>query len=315
MYDKYLDQFIPSKEMADYLKTVERMSSNLAEIIFFSASPLMEKYEALKEVGPSILASGNEYAIRDYKDFIMSIEMAIDLRDAEGVFTIEPQYFTENTTEADSEFTGVFATYEDVLHSIQEELAFSETQAEDIHWFEVTKWIKNDQGKYIPACRYIFAHDVLISVEVDEDITGEHLCYYGISELNLPVPFKTGDIVEVDGYPFTPKKRILILEVGDNWDCCCLQGLFKDYDGKWTTGAVKHNHIGFEAFPQMSPLYTIHSYTHSLDGEEALLKEVSDWLAGDEEKGSKLWEKFFDVDGMSTDDVRGCMQSIDSELS
>ena len=313
MYDKYLDQFVPSKEMADYLKTYDHTISGIGKIIFYSARPIMEKYEALKEVGPSILASGYEYDIEDYNNFIKSIEMALEFKDAEGVFTVEVHFFDDETTKDDCNFESVCASYDDVVDFIQEDLEICETQPQDIHWFEVTKWVKNKQGKYVSACLYVFAHNELIGVEIDDDFMHEHVSYYGTDELNLPVPFKSGDIVEVDGYPYTPKKRLLIMEVGDNWDCCCLQGLFQEYDGKWKTAAVKHNWIGFETFPQMSPLYTMHTYTGPLEGNDAFLKEVSDWIAGDEEKASKLWDGFFSTDTLTTNEVRECMKRIDSK--
>lgn len=59
-----------------------------------------------------------------------------------------------------------------------------------------------------------------------------------IFEEYFAVPFKAGDIVEIDLYPFADKRIIEIVEVGDNHDCCCLQALSRRKDGSWTIGAV-----------------------------------------------------------------------------
>ena len=310
MYDKYIDEFVPSKEMAEYLKSNPKWVANIADVIYYSPSLLERKYDALKELKPEVQGSGDERLISDCDSFIEEIEIAHKLRDAEGVFTVEPVDFDPETTKSEDYFDGVYANFADVMDFIKENLDIDEIKDQEIRWYELTKWVKDDKGKYVSACTYVVAHDKLIAVDVDDDFHDSYIGSYGADDINLPVPFKAGDIVEVDGYPYTPKKHLLIMEVGDNWDCCCLQGLFQEADGSWKTAAVKHNWIGFEAFPQISPLYTMSTYTGPLEGDEIFLKEVSDWIAGDEERAKLLWDKFFCSTGEKLDDVRAYMKSI-----
>jgi hypothetical protein len=111
-----------------------------------------------------------------------------------------------------------------------------------------------------------------------------------MTHINLPVPFKPGDIVEVDGFPYGPKYRMVIVEIGDNEDCCCLQGLAKNREGYWHVGAVKHGHVSYDTYPQFSPLYTIKTYTDDLVEDERVLYRVKDYIAGDDGKGRRFRE-------------------------
>lgn len=84
-----------------------------------------------------------------------------------------------------------------------------------------------------------------------------------------------------------------MLEIGDNQDCCCLQALSRKQDGTWKVGAVKHGMMGDTMYPRISVLYTADTYIPDLsDPEDAILAKVSELVAGDEKKGSELWDRF-----------------------
>lgn len=99
-----------------------------------------------------------------------------------------------------------------------------------------------------------------------------------------------GDIVTADCRPFAPVSHIVILEVGDNRDCCCLQALYRNGDGVWDIGAVKHGHVlpNFQ-LPGISLLYRLAIFRGQLPKEERLLEKVSRYLSGDEGRGTALW--------------------------
>ncbi len=74
-------------------------------------------------------------------------------------------------------------------------------------------------------------------------------------DLKLPVPFHADDILTIDCHPSAPVSRAVILEVGDNCDCCCFQALYRNGDGTWGIGAVKHgNVLTNHHSPEISPL-------------------------------------------------------------
>ena len=117
--------------------------------------------------------------------------------------------------------------------------------------------------------------------------------YCRADNLNVPVPFKPGDIITYDGFPFGPKGHILIVEVGDNRDCCCLQGLSLDTDGKWIMGAVKHGSAQHYYFPRISPLFTAEIYNGEPEEKEKVMLDISKMIDGKEENGRKFWHALF----------------------
>lgn len=114
-------------------------------------------------------------------------------------------------------------------------------------------------------------------------------------DLNLPVPFHAGDLVAIDCRPFAPVNHAVILEVGDNRDCCCLQALYRKSDGTWSTGAVKHGYASPNHNAGISPLYRLSSFHGQLRSEERLLEQVSRYVNGDEERGSDLWHYIYEL--------------------
>ena len=137
-------------------------------------------------------------------------------------------------------------------------------------------------------------------------VLGTEVCYFSSSrreypdfsiynDVNLPVPFHAGDIVTIDCRPFAPVSHAVILEVGDNCDCCCLQALYYAGNGTWDTGAVKHGHIMPHYGGKLSPLYRLASFHGQLPEEERLLEKVSQYVNGEEERGSALWNYIFEL--------------------
>lgn len=111
--------------------------------------------------------------------------------------------------------------------------------------------------------------------------------------LYLPVPFHAGDIVTIDCRPVALVSHVVILEVGDNWDCYCLQALGRRKDGKWETVAVKHADFPLGRWPIFSPLYRITTFCGQLPEDERLLETVSRYIEGNEKKGAALWEAIY----------------------
>ncbi len=78
------------------------------------------------------------------------------------------------------------------------------------------------------------------------------------ADLNLPVPYRPGDILKIDCSPYTDGVHYCILtEVGD--DCCDVRCMYPVFDGRIGQGALKHgdyiseNACGIKQY--LSPLY------------------------------------------------------------
>ena len=89
--------------------------------------------------------------------------------------------------------------------------------------------------------------------------------------MNLPVPYRPGDILEVGCAPYVSEPHYCILtEVGD--DCCGVQCLYPGENGRIEFGALKHGHYFSGCFDRkqyLSPLYGAKIYTGELSGEVA----------------------------------------------
>lgn len=99
----------------------------------------------------------------------------------------------------------------------------------------------------------------------------------------------------MDGFPFGPKEHFVVLDIGDNIDCCCIQVLSKGAIGErekalWYTGALKHYSIGYAVFPTISPLYTATALYEPINKDDHMLFRVKEFIGEDPRNGRKLWD-------------------------
>lgn len=188
-----------------------------------------------------------------------------------------------------------YLTWGHIFERIQEYLGYLEGEEKELVWFQVEKWSPDGTGR--------------LKNEYDYTVLGAEVCWFSHNisshrdryafstdvDLNLPVPFHAGDIVTIDCRPFAPVNHAAILEMGDNWDCCCLQALHRESDGTWDIGAVKHGHVSPSRFLELSPLYRLSTFHGQLPEDERLLEQVSSFVNGDEERGTALWNYIFDL--------------------
>jgi hypothetical protein len=113
------------------------------------------------------------------------------------------------------------------------------------------------------------------------------------NDLNLPIPFKAGDLVSCKMKPFVNDKNMLILEVGDNRDCCSVQILCNDEYGHMKVGALKHiDIVRNEPFPCISPLYSLRKIgENDLKNDEKYFLQWKREINGDEKKGREVWHQ------------------------
>lgn len=98
--------------------------------------------------------------------------------------------------------------------------------------------------------------------------------------LYLPVPFAAGDVITIDCRPFVPFKHGVIVSIGDNHDCCCVQCLYAKSDGTLDVGALKHSHVFDDGVtPYISPLYGAQKVQSSLPSEDEYFREIGDAIA------------------------------------
>lgn len=192
-----------------------------------------------------------------------------------------------------------FYSYEKVLEFLE-----NDDYDKDSCWHILEKWIPDANNNLIDTIHYHIIDAKVCYFYADYNIFKNTNLYrpaqYFLdgSTLNLPVPFKAGDIITIDCRPFYPIKHVTILEVGDNRDCCCLTGLYLNSIGNIAIGAIKHNNIfgRHPIYPWIPALYKAEKYNDVLPESEEFLSEVSTWMDHNEQKGQLLWNYIFEHD-------------------
>ncbi len=119
----------------------------------------------------------------------------------------------------------------------------------------------------------------------------------GRLDLDLPTPYKTGDIVIIDCRPFGPPFHAMILESRDQWDSCFPNIVFQvPYTDKWRMTPLKHKrffkHAEISSYePMLSPLYRIRKVQQEeMTEEDDRLLKLSSFLSGVESRAAAVWE-------------------------
>ena len=300
----YLDQCIDSELMRNYLKKTKISSSAIVDLVMYSLIPIEQKREELIKLLNDARERNDDELVRDCNTGIEYIDTATHYLEGDGVFSLENNYYEEADYDNYSYFVGNFARYQDA----QEYIAI-ENNNEDLQYYNLTRWVKNSEGKLEVVCSYIIhGHDILF-LDLHNGDFREDYGHFRAENLNLPVPFRAGDILECDGFPFGPKFRMLILTINDNCDCCCVQGLYLDECGKWNCGAVKHGAVSYDYSPKPSFLYRSKIYTGELSEEEKVLQLVSEYLHGDEEKGRDLYDRIV-LGSLTSNELRYIIEKV-----
>lgn len=314
MRDKYIEEFILSDEMIAFLKQTNHSIDEEADIIYHAPASLKRKKIALSELLDEAKEDGIQELIDDCEIYLKAIHEAERLMDAEGVFSVEINSYDAEKGDSDYEFDGLFNNFDDLVQYVKQNLEEYEVADDDPWVYQAVKWINDENGKLVEACTYWFVRGEIWFVELEDYILNDYrLGVYGMINLNLPVPFKAGDIVEVNLYPFADKRIIEILEVGDNLDCCCLQAIGKSLDGAWHIGAVKHGHVGIDVLPCTSPLYTMKIYKGELTIDYMVLESIRDFIDGNEENGAALWNALAPMNDIDTEEILSCIENLTRE--
>lgn len=142
-------------------------------------------------------------------------------------------------------------------------------------WFTIERWVGYDMKMkgYYTVSKYGEIWDYCC---YDNDRLSHSFGYDNSLSLNLPVPFKSGDIITLDCRPFAPLSHAVVVSIGDNIDCCSVQCLYFTDDGKINIGALKHSDV-FDSpiHVLVSPLYKAEVIKEDLPDNEKILYDIS----------------------------------------
>lgn len=310
-YKKYIDEFMPSDEMRNYLKTQELTPYQIASLIFNSPYSIDQKKNAFY----SLLNETDDNELKALgSNCIENIERSYELLNTGGVFKVTSS-FVNGIVELNDE--GLFSNYKDVKEFIASDIKECEYKDYDYYSYFVEKWIKNSDGILENVITYYVIKNEICYFKYSPlgDYLKEFLQGFEPKirnfELNVPTPFKVGDVVEFDGYPFAKITFSLILSTGDNQDCCSLWNLYWADPRTWKTGAVKHGDVGYilrgnEFF--VSPLYNAKRYDGVLPSTFKIFHEIKQAFGDDEQKYYEL-DSFVSARGITEDEIQNFINS------
>lgn len=285
-----------SEEMERYLIGCKHNDYEMIEIILGAPLPLTEKRKLLDLLNTP---DSDEYAdvsdcIREFDDALAALE----LKNGE-IFTLSEYWYDDDILDENRSFAEPFLSFqaaaEYIKKLIEEETEDLDDIDEYVCWTEITKWLPVGDGKMKDVYSYTFVgNEIHYFKRIGNIPRDSYRGYKSSLDLNLPIPFKPGDIVTLNCLPFRPVKQAVLLEV-DNRDCCGVQMLYPRKnkitgDTILEMGALKHGD-GWEGyFPMLSSLYRLSKYEGELSGEERILKDVQKLIYQNEETGRKLWK-------------------------
>ena len=332
-YEDVLRTFMPSKEMREHLIGQDLSKLQIIDLILGSPVSLQMKAEycrrlsarddvfhnvldRLEDAGRGIearleLERELDHSFASHAQNIRTALDALELKQGEILLLYEAWYDEDYLEDNEGSAVPLLST-DAALRYIRDEMEEEEWDDETECWTRLEKWGPGKNGEMEHLYTYYLIADIVAFFEKQERDPNERRLWRTVDfdyasdsqNLNLPIPYQPGDIVEVNCLPFAPAKHVLLLEVGS--DCCGVSALFHREDGKWDTGALKHGHCWGAYRPMLSPLYQIRSCNgRILFRGEGVLFSVQKYIAGDAEKGRNLWDAFYrsGSDGLKDKDL------------
>lgn len=244
-----------------------------------------------------------------------------DLVYEKRVYYLFDEWYDPDVFIVKSEPLGVFDSLKNVLKYIKQKDEYEndyydedEDPEEDefpfATWYKLEAWTISDSGSWenYRYDYYFYNGEICWFEHLKLESEKNGYKYYsaidrnpeflgGLRDLNMPTPYKPGDIVNIDCRPFGPPFHAMITEAHNQYDCCMPQILFKmAYTDKWGLEALKHKRFYKDAEltsyePALSPMYRIRLLKEDeLKKDDELLIKISKELNGDEEKARAFWK-------------------------
>lgn len=332
-----LRTFLPSATMRQYLADVPLTRRQISELVCGAPVPLtdklhwMEYFAAKENLFPDIpsaslflqeqsaadpaaqrmVEASFSYQAEQIRLALKELEICF-----EAVFLLIEAWYDIEVGDRKISAGTPFFNADDALEYIRHDMDSGGEDYSDLCWYELQKWILSKdpvsgKASYVHSYTYYFLKDRVCFFEKLEETREPYLFLpesrrYAADgqHLNLPIPFCAGDIVHVDCRPFQPERPAVLLEVGGNTDCCCVQALCRGGNGTWTLGALKHGSLFSDRDCFLSPLYRLEAYPKPLPESDCLLQSIQDFIAGDEMHGRLLWERLRRLDTRTDSEIR-----------
>lgn len=177
-----------------------------------------------------------------------------------------------------------FYSYEKLLAYVKEymEVETLDELHKKRYWCRIEKYEETSDGDLEEVFDYCMFDETVVYCSGDEFCMSN--CY---EDLNVPVPFKQGDVIACDGGPTCEDTVAVIIRTGDNIDCCSLVALCKRDGNILEHTPVKHSSMFYDTDTAIfvPPLFSIRCINDELSDEDVALKRIGEFVNGDEDRG------------------------------
>lgn len=279
---------IPSEDMHKYLSEHldELWVSSLIEIVVGALKPIDFKHTLISELAkifPSPLEEPDSFF--DFEPYVELYKNAsVDMDTDNNVFNVyllhQHEYAeADDNTLQDSRPFSSFASAIKYIRERSDEWLWGENIDEALIWFTIEKWVGNDQTS-LKATYIVSKYGEVWDYKQEQTELPYEFGIRNALGLYLPVPFAAGDVIAIDCRPFVPFKHGVIVSIGDNHDCCCVQCLYAKSDGTLNIGALKHSNVFDDGVtPYISPLYSVQNVQGSLPADDEYFGEIGNAIA------------------------------------
>lgn len=289
--NRVIDECGFSDEMKEYLKAQELNDYQLTCII--AGSPLnMEEKMNLYKLSDN---ADDDYHFSPKRFYDESKKAIAELKLKSGeIFALRECWYDDDILDEKWEFSEPFTTFQAAKKYLKELIKDEAWDETTLCWTMLEKWVPKGDGTMENTYTYYLINDEIVYFKREGAANG--FCgYVNSMSLNLPIPFKVGDIVTLNSIPFAPPKQAVLIEV-ENADSCGVQILYRLENGLWETGALKHGHGWKHGYPMLSTLYRLSKFDGELKDEDKLMLEVQEYVRKNEKNGKTLWNAFFHDD-------------------
>ena len=247
-------------------------------------------------------------------DRIASIR-SLDLSGHDQVYYLFTEWYDTDVFIEKSEPIGMFSSIEKAMDAVKRDEEYERDGADEEDdtgegWYKIEVWDHTEDadgdGYNHMYDLFIYKDEICWFNEKGECRKGDWLIHnypYAWGELRMSTPYKTGDILYVDGRPFGPPFHVVVLEGRDQFDCCMPTVLYKvPYTRYYDVASLKHSRFykyldGGHCGPKISPMYRLRKVRDDeLGKEDEILLQVSNWISGKEDNGADFWRLWEESD-------------------
>jgi hypothetical protein len=286
-------RFIESAELREYLTGGDREVNlnDVERLICGARAPLEQKIAALKELGSNKLAVAAFHAIN-----------STQYGESGTIFLVVKNQLRDDRIICDEEYTPLLS-FDAARTYIREQrdryVRSGISSPRDWLWFRIEKWMPNWKDTMCLEILWELNSDGDIwffelsprpigrrrrPKFIDPDVPVEYFDRYD-AKLNIPLPYKLGDILTIDLSPFSGVFHGVVIKAGKYEMCCDCTCVYINADGDKETMQLG----GKTNFPGgVSPMYRLARFDRELPEREQTLYEISERLKTNPE----LWEKY-----------------------